>query len=161
AGSNPSELVVLRQESPSKFTVLSKREVKGLSARQSGLVIADVMGDPAPELITIADDRIQAFALSQSGIIGEPTRIGTAAQYAALFVEDYHGEGLQDVLGVVPEDATPLRLWVQRQDPRFATKNGLLASELRFEMPQLREVEPIRFPGRAAASIGVIERASR
>lgn len=160
-GSNPSELVVMRQETPSKFSVLNKREVKGLSGRQSGLAMADVTGDATPELITIADERLQVFPLSQSGIIGEPTRVGTSAAYAALFVEDYNGDGMQDVLGVVPEDATPLRLWLQRQDPRYPGKSGLLAAELRFEMPQLREVEPIRFPGRPAAAIGVIERVSR
>jgi hypothetical protein len=161
AGSNPSELVVLRQEAPSRFAVLSKREVKGLSARQRGLVIADVLGDASPEVLALADDRIEAYALSAGGVIGEPARVGTAAAYAALFVEDFDGDGLNDLLAVVPEDAMPVRLWLQRQDPRAGTKSGLLASEQRFEMPALREVEPVRFPGRAPASIGVIERASR
>jgi hypothetical protein len=112
-------------------------------------------------VLVLADDRIEAYALSASGVIGEPVRVGTAGAYAAVFVEDFDGDGLNDLLGVVPEDATPIRLWLQRQDPRFGTKSGLLASEQRFEMPALREVEPVRFPGRAAASIGVIERASR
>ncbi|MBX3357513.1 MAG: VCBS repeat-containing protein [Phycisphaeraceae bacterium] len=161
AGASPNELVVMRQESPSKFTTVSKREVKGLASRQQGLAIADVIGDEAPEIIAIADDRIQVFPLSRTGTIGQPSRIGTSAPFAAFFVEDYNGDGLQDVLGVVPEASTPLRLWLQRQDPRRVGKSGLLASELRFEMPSLREVENVRLPGRAAASIAVIERVSK
>ncbi|MBC7835300.1 MAG: VCBS repeat-containing protein [Phycisphaerales bacterium] len=160
AGANPSELVAMRQVSPSKFEVMSKRDVKDMSARQGGLEVADVMGDAAPELLVLAGDRVAVFPIGGEGVLGEPIRIGSV-QLAALFIEDFDGDGMQDVLGVAPEDPTPLRLWLQGQDPRVAMKAGMLAAELRFESPGLREAEPVRFPGKDAASLGVIERASR
>ena len=161
AGVNPAELVILRQESPTSFDVLSRRTVRGLASRQSGLAVADVIGDAQPEIVAIAENRLAIFPLSATGTIGEPTRVGTPAELAAFFVEDYNGDGMQDIVGVVPDNPTPLRLWLQSQDPRFNAKNGLLAAELRFEMPPVREVQPVRFPDRDAASISVIERASR
>ncbi len=161
AGASPAELVILRQESPTSFEVLSRRTVRGLASRQSGLAIADVIGDGGVEIVAIADKRLSIFPLSSAGTIGEPTLVGTPAELAAFFVEDYDGDGMQDILGVVPDDPTPLRLWLQSQDPRRTDKSGLLAAELRFEMPPVREVQPIRFEGREAASVAVIERASR
>ncbi|HYE02983.1 MAG TPA: VCBS repeat-containing protein, partial [Phycisphaerales bacterium] len=98
--------------------------------------------------------------LGPGGVLGEPTRLGSTA-LAAVFIEDFDGDGLADLLGAAPDDATPLRLWLQRQDPRSREKNGMLPAETRFESPAIREAEPVRFPGRAAASIGVIEKASR
>lgn len=160
-GSTPSEVVVLRQESPTSFDVSARRAVRGLAARQAGMAVADVIGDAAPELVVIADKRLAVFPLGRDGTIGEPTMVGTPAELAAFFVEDYNGDGLKDVLGVVPDDATPLRLWLQSQDPRRTSKSGLLASEVRFEMPGVIEVEPVRFSGRDGASVAVIERATR
>jgi hypothetical protein len=160
-GPSPSEVVVLRQESPTSFHVAARRVVRGLAARQAGLAVADIMGDGGLEVAVIADKRLAVFPLGPDGTIGEPTMVGTPAELAAFFVEDYNGDGLLDVLGVVPDDATPLRLWLQSQDPRRTAKEGLLASEIRFEMPGVIEVEPVRFPDRKGASVAVIERATR
>lgn len=161
AGSNPSELVIMRQTAKSKFEIITRRRTPDLAARQGGLHIADLSGDEAPELIALVDGKAQVFPLSRAGVIGDPLVLASAGPLAAVMPEDFDGDGRTDLLGVAPDDAAPLRLWLQRQDPRSSAKRGLLGAETRFEMPQLREVEPVRFPGRAAASIGVIEKASR
>lgn len=161
AGMNPSELVVLNQAKSAKFEVLAKQRVRDLAAWQDGLAIGDVMGDAAPEILAMVGDKINVFPVSRTGRFGEPAVLGSGDKIRAVHVEDLSGDGRTDVLAVVPDDSSPLRIWLQSQDPRQKDKAGLLAAELRFEMPQIREAQPARFPGRAAASIGVIERASQ
>jgi hypothetical protein len=161
AGADPAELVVMRQLTPSKFETMSHTRVKDLAARGDGLAIGDVMGGPEPELLAIAGGKINVFSIDKSGRLGEPTVLGSGDPIRSVYVADFNGDGQMDVMGVVPENAAPLRLWLQSQDPRYKVKSGLLATELRFEMPQLREAIPLRFPGRKAASVAVIERASQ
>jgi len=155
----PSELVVLRQTSLGTWNQDAKRRVRDLSAGQDGLTIASVMGDDAPELLVLVGGKINIYDMSDSGPVGEPTSLGTSGQIVAFFVEDYNGDGLNDILAAIPEDAAPLRLWLQ-QDRDSDAGTGLSA-EIRFEMPAIREVEPVRIAGQKAASISVIERASR
>ncbi|MEX2219172.1 MAG: FG-GAP-like repeat-containing protein [Phycisphaerales bacterium] len=168
AGADPAEIVVMRQETPSRFNMLARTRVKDLAARQDGLAVADVLGGPEPELLAIAGGKVSVFPLQKSGRLGEPTVLGSGDQIRSLHIADFNGDGRQDVLGIVPENAAPVRVWLQSQDPRVtargpggAEKAGLLATELRFEVPQLREGRPLWFPGRKAASVAVIERASQ
>lgn len=162
AGSQPAELVVLHQAKGGKFEVAYKQRAKDLAARDDGLAVADVMGDEAPEVLAIVGDKINVFPMDKTGRLGDPVVLGTGDKLRALRVADFNGDGKLDVMGVVPEDSSPLRLWLQTQDPHQAkTKAGILAAELRFEMPQIREAAPVRFPKRAAASIATIERASQ
>ncbi|MBL8764557.1 MAG: hypothetical protein JNM07_09850 [Phycisphaerae bacterium] len=161
AGTGPDEIVVLFQENPGKFNVASRKRVRGLAARQGGFRLADLIGDVAPEVVAICQDRVNVFPLFKSGQLGDPVSVAIGEKLAAMFVEDYNGDGLLDLLTVAPDDAMPVRIALQRDEGRAKGKDGGLAAELRFEMPGLREVEPVRFPGRKAASIGVIERASR
>lgn len=162
----PAELVVLRQVDRLTFDVLSRRRVPGLAAGPVGLEVADIVGESRPELLATVAGKINVFSLSDTGVVGEPIELGSGestAAIVALFAEDYNGDSLTDILGVIPDDPAPVRLWLQ--DPvsgaKGAPKRGQIGPETRFEMPALREVEPVRFPDRAAASIGVIERASR
>jgi len=161
AGSSPAELVIMRQTAKSKFEIITRRRTPDLAARQAAFSIEDLTGDEAPEIIAMVDGKAQVFPLSKAGLIGDPLVLASAGALAAFFPEDFDGDGRMDLLGVAPDDAAPLRLWLQRQDPRASTKRGLLGAETRFEMPQVREVQPVRFPGRAAAAIGAIEKASR
>jgi len=161
AGSNPAELVIVRQSPKGKFQVVTRRRAPDLSSRQSGFHVVDLVGDDLPEVLALSDGKAQVFPLSRTGVIGDPLVLASAGALTALIAEDFDGDGATDLLGVSPDDAAPLRLWLQRQDPRSSAKRGLLGAETRFEMPQLRDAEAIRFPGRTAASIGVIEKASR
>lgn len=168
-GEEPSELVVLRQRAPGEFAPMSRRRVRGLAGGQDSLAIADVTGDERPEVLALVEGRLAVFPLDTRGTLGEPALLGSGGSLRAIFPEDYDGDGLTDVLGAIPDDQAPLRLWLQSAAPGgragggggSPAKRGILSSELRFEMPNLSEAEPIRFPGRAGASIGVIERASR
>lgn len=166
AGSSPAEIFVLRQTDSGRFDVTSRRRVRDLAATSLGLAIADVIGDSEPELLAIAGGRVQVFPMSSGGVLGNPLELGSSGQIAAIFAEDFDGDGLTDLLAAAPDDASPLRLWLQTPDPRPGAtakgqKHGLLPSELRFEMPPLIEAQPVRFHDRKAASIAVIERASR
>lgn len=155
----PGELVVLKQKTQAlNFEVLSKRRVTDLSAGQDGLDIADVMGDNRPELLAIANGKINVFALGTSGPTGEPTLLGSGGKLVAFLCEDYNGDSVTDILGAVPDDAAPLRLFLGENAPAGGRQVG---PETRFEMPGLVEAEPVRFPGKPAASIAVIERASK
>ncbi len=163
AGSSPAEVVVLRQESSGRFPVLSRQRVKDLASRQDGFEIADVMGDVAPEVLALTGGRVSVFTLDKRGRLGDPTLLGSGSagdQVRTISTADFDGDGRLDVMGVAPEDAAPVRIWLQRQEPDKKGKAGILAAELRFEMPQVREAAPVLFPGRKGASIGAIERAS-
>ncbi len=159
-----SELVILRQTDSLKFDTLSKRRVKDLQAGQDGIEIADVMGDAQPELLVVVGGRVSVFGLSKSAVTGEPVMLGAGGsgeQIVAFFVEDLNGDGLNDVMAAIPDDAAPVRMWLQEKAGASSGKNGQLGPELRFEMPPLRELEPVRFEGRKAASVAIIERPTR
>ena len=156
----PEEVVILEQTARLTFDVNAKRRVRGLSAGQDGFEVADVQGGPQPELLVLVEGRINIYNFSDRGVTGEPTRLGSGGELVAFFVEDYNGDGAQDILGVIPDDGAPLRMWTQ-SGPTSGRKDGRLGAEIRLDMPEVREVEPVRFPDRAAASIHVIERASR
>lgn len=159
----PGELVVLKQGATGEFSALSRRRVTGLSSGRDAIVVADISGDERAEVLAIAGGRVQVFPLLEGGRLGEPTRLGGGSsqqQAVAMFIEDYDGNGLLDVMAVTPDDAAPLRIWLQGSEGGSG-KRGALGPELRFEMPALREADAIRVNGRSAAAIGVIERSSR
>lgn len=158
----PGEIVVLRQTSPMQFEVSTKRRVRDLAAFQDGFKIADVMGDEQPELLAVVKGQIDVFELTKDGPVGEPTTLGSGGQIVAFFPEDYNGDGLTDIAGAIPDDSAPIRIWLQAPgSKRTLGKHTIIGPELRFEMPPIMEVEPIRFPDRKAASLGIIEKASR
>ncbi len=161
AGQNPAEIVVMQQREGVTFRVMNRQRVRGLGAGQGGLRIADVMDDDRPEVVAIAEEKVQVFPLGKDGTLGTPRRLTPDKAVGGLLIDDFNGDGRMDILGGVNDEQTPLRLWLQRQDPASTGKKGLLGSELRFETPALRDVDHARFPGRQAASLGVIERISR
>lgn len=159
----PSEIVTMRQTEPMTFDVSNRRRARGLGTGSGALRIADVQGDSAPELIAIVDGRLEVFDLGEAGPVGEPKVLGSGGQIVAFFVEDYNGDGLTEMLGVVPQADAPLRLWLQEpvSETDLGEPVGLIGAELRFEMPNLIEVETVRMPGSDKASIGVIEAQTR
>ncbi|MFI4896688.1 MAG: FG-GAP repeat domain-containing protein, partial [Phycisphaerales bacterium JB059] len=152
-GTSPGEIVTLRNDGGGRFEVVSKRRVREL-ASQNGIGFGDVLGAAGPELLVGARGKIEVYPVDRRGVLGEPTVLGSSGEIVAQFCEDFDGDGVTDVLGVAPGDDAPLRLWLGSSD-------GSLGAEVRFEMSPLVEAEPIRFPGRAAASVGVIERGTR
>jgi hypothetical protein len=163
AGRQPSELLTLVQQLDGGFKQAGRLRVPDIAATMWSLAVAELLGPGQPQLGVVAGDRIHLYELSDIGPVGEPTIVGTSSGLAGMFVEDFDGDGLSDLLGVYPESETPLRLWLQKQPPpsgRGGARN-YLSPEVRLELPAVSEVRPVRFPGRAAASIGVIERATR
>jgi len=160
----PAELVVLEQKTSLKFDVRSKRRIKDLAAGQDGIELANVVGDSAPDLIVLVSGRLNIFQMTAGEVVGEPLELGsggTAQQVAAFFVEDYNGDSRLDIAAAIPDDEDPVRLWLQSASSGMDGQGGAMGPELRFEMPALRELEPVRLPGAKAASLAIIERASR
>lgn len=152
----PSEIVFLRQSSPGSFDSVARHRVKDLVGNKDALRIADVVGDAAPELLTIAEGKILVWGMKGSTITRLETLAG-GAPIVACWVEDFDGNGRLDVIGVIPDDPSPLRLWLaQSEDGK-----GVLGPQLRFESPPLAEVSPVRLPNRPAPLIATIERTSR
>lgn len=154
----PAELVALRQTGDGAFEPMASRRVRGIAATRSGFALANVLGDAGREIVTLVDGRIGVFGLSADGAIGEPVMLGSGDPVVASYTEDFNGDGLTDVLGVSPEADAPLRVWLQSLG---TDGTGTLGAERRFETPPLREVDPVRRPGREAAAIAVIERQTR
>jgi len=154
----PGELVTLRQVDDGAFETTSERRVRGLGSTRSGFAIADVVGDDGLEVVTLASERLAIAPIHSDGSVGEATLYGQAPSLVASYVDDFNGDGLADVIGVSPEDSSPLRVWMQTR-PRGG--EGSLGAERRFETPPLREADPVRRDGARAASIAFIERPSR
>ncbi len=160
----PGELVVMAQQEDGTFDRIARRRERMLATTRQSLAIADVAGDSAPEILAIVGGRVHVYPYANR-TFAEPIQLGSGAsddQLVAIMVEDFNGDGLTDLVAVSPEHALPLRVWLQgalgasgKRGPRE------LGAELRFEMPALREVEPVRLPYQSAASIAVIERATR
>lgn len=164
AGRQPSELITFLQTEPLTFVQAGRHRARDIAASQSGIAVADLVGGGRPELAILAGDRIHLYAISDLGPSGEPTVVGTSSGLAGFFAEDFDGDGLPDLMGIYPESDAPLRLWMQRQSSDVAEdgkKRSYLSAEVRLEMASITEARPVHFPGRAAASISVIERASR
>lgn len=157
-GIDPAELVVLGQREVGEFSIVSRRRVRGLEAAPTTLDLGDVTGDEGRELLVTVGGAVNVVPLSARGAIGEPTPLGSPAGVRAVFVEDYDGDGRSDVLAVAPLDAAPVRVWLQS---RGTTGSGELTRELRFEMPPLREAEPVRLPGEKACAFATIEEPTR
>jgi len=152
----PPELVFLRQTEPGVFEMSRRHRVRGLSANRNGLAVANVIGDDAPELLAIVNGAIHVWPL-RDDLIGEPTKLSAGDNIIAFMIEDYNGDGRNDVAGILPENASPVRLWLAETGLR----ETVLGAQRRFELPPLREFEPVRLPGESAARLATIERASK
>ncbi|MBU3729838.1 MAG: VCBS repeat-containing protein, partial [Phycisphaerales bacterium] len=153
----PGRIVFMRQTAPGTFDVARKHTVRNLNPTRDALAIANVTGDASPELIGIVSGRIQIWPLDGTDI-GSPTELSAGTgNIVALIVEDFDGDGTQDLVGVLPDDAAPVRAW-------FGTDvagTSSLGPQMRFEMPPLREASAVRLNGQKAAMLGTIERPSR
>jgi len=152
----PSEIVFVRQVTPGVFQVTRKHAVKNLGANRNALVVADVMGDKKPELLSIVEGKINIWPMNGDNL-GQPVELAAGAPMVAISVEDFNGDGRLDIAGIIPEDPAPVRLWLGSAEGGV----GKIGAQVRFEMPALREFKPVRLPNEPAARIAVIERASK
>ncbi len=157
AGNSPAGVVFVRQDAPGSFKVVRKQAVRNLASSRDALAVADVTGDGRKELVSVVDGKISAWTLDKDSM-GAPTELGAGgARVVAVVIDDFDGNGTQDVLGVVPEDSAPVRAWfTERQGDRL-----VVGPQVRFEMPPVREVAAVRLPGERAALIGTVERPTK
>ncbi len=152
----PSQLVFMRQRADGEFEVTRKQMVKKLSANRNGLAVADVIGDDRQEILALVGGEIHIWTLNGSSL-GRPRTLAAGVEMVAFLLEDYDGDGRLDIAGVIPDDPAPVRLWLGGG----RSGHGVLGAQIRFEMPALMELEPVRLPGHDAACIAVIERAAK
>jgi hypothetical protein len=152
----PPEIVFVRQKTPGTFEVTRRHRVRNLGANRNAFAVANVIGNDKPELITIADGKMEFYTLNRD-LLGEPTVISAGESMIAFLLEDFNGDELLDVVGIIPEDSAPIRLWLSGMDG----SRRVLGAQFRFEMAALREAEPVRLSDVPAAQLATIERASK
>lgn len=161
----PGTVVFLRQSKPGVFEVERRIPLKGLTQSRDGFVIADLIGDARPDLAAIVSGQPVVWTLDGSKL-GDPVELGSGDPLVALVVGDFDGDTYNDLVGVTPDNAAPVRLWLASADASSdasadnkATKR--LGSQRRFEMPPLREVSALRLPGAKKDLLARIERQSK
>ena len=157
AGQDPAAVVFLAQTAPGEWDVAQRHFINGLMASRDGIAIADLTGDDEPELIAINRGRVNIWPMDGASLGPSIELSGGDTPLAAFFIEDIDGNGMLDLFGVAPDDSAPVRLWLSEAGEAGKT----LGAQLRFEMPPLREAEPIRVDGRDQALLAVIEKPSK
>jgi len=152
----PGTIVFLKQVKPGQFEVERRIPQKGLSASRDGFMVADLVGDSKPDLVAIIGGEPTVWPLDGSRL-GEAVELGSGDPVVALVVGDFDGDGHKDLVGVVPDNPAPVRLWLASVEGGKAR----LGAQRRFEMPPLREATAIRLPGAKKDLLARIERQSK
>ena len=153
---NPSTLVFLEQLANGTFKKTRSHRIRDLGANRTAFSITNLLGDEAPELVTIVKGAIQSFPL-ENDAIGSPTIFATDDRVMAFELADYDGNGLEDIAGIIPSSTEPVRLWLAKENKT----ERLMGPQLRFEMPPLREFAAVHLAGALKTKMAIIERASR
>lgn len=153
---NPSHIVFLAQEGDGSFKKTRSHRVRNLAANRTAFTITNVTGDENPELVTIVEGNIQLSELADDSI-GKPTVLATEDRMIAFELADYDGNGLQDIVGIVPDSSEPIRLWLANMNDGVRS----MGPQLRFELPPLREFASVQLQENKPAKMAVIERSSR
>jgi len=153
---NPTHIVFLSQQEEGDFRKTRTHRLRKISANRDAFEINNLIGDESPELITIIDGDIHTFTLDGDSL-GKPHILATDDRIITFYLSDYDGNGLQDIVGIVPDSSEPVRLWLCQSDQKVR----VMGPQLRFEMPPLREFKSVSLPHQPAAKMAVIERTSR
>ena len=152
----PNVIVILEQHSDGTFKKVRTHKVNGLSANFNAFSISNLVGDELPEIITVVNGDITLFSLDGTSL-GKPIRLNTKDRVLAFEYADYDGNGLEDIVGIIPDSSEPIRLWLtHNQDDKRA-----IGPQHRFEMSPLRQFVSINLSSKSKALMAAIERASR
>ncbi|MBC8522432.1 VCBS repeat-containing protein [PVC group bacterium] len=154
--SNPSKIVFLEQKPDGSFERSRQHRVRKLHANRSGFVITDLMGDSQPELVTLIDGNIQVFPVDGDAL-GKPITFTTADRITWFALDDYDGNGLDDIAGIVRDSSEPVRLCLAQHDGDEIR----IGPQLRLEMTPLRECRAVSLPKSQASIMTMIERTSK
>jgi len=155
---HPSELVMLSQTKPGVFEMVGKRRVRNLSANRDGMFVTNLIGDDGLELAVLVEDSVHLYPI-RADYLPDPVIVETGVKLAAIVCDDFDGDGRTDLLGVKPDNSSPVRLWLQ--ETATDGSGSVLGAERRFEMPSLMELAPFHLPGESAAGVITIERQSK
>lgn len=154
AGSDPAELMVYRQAKDGSFLLSQRIRAKGLSNGAWSVTRAD-LPDTRFEILAVLDGQAHRFGVSSDGRLQDPVPIGGDG-IGLIMSEDVTGDGVEDIIAGAPEDSAPVRIW-----PRLGSDGAGIGAEMRFSLPPVNSISVVPFEGRNAASIAVIERATR
>lgn len=153
AGSDPQEIVVLRQTEPGRFEEHHRVRAPGIDADGDSFSIADVLGGTEPELISLIDGRPTAWTISREGLLGEPVAVSGSSDVTEVIAGDVNGDGRADLLSWSNAGKTPVRI-------RLGSPAGLLR-ERRFAATPLIDADLVTIPGERAHRVATIEPSSR
>jgi len=154
----PGSIVVLEQPEPGRFEVVERNAVRGLASLRSGFEVADLVGDEGLEVVGVVGGRVHVWPLVDGRRLGEARVLSAGSgSVSAISVADVDGDGSLDLIGTIPEDPAPLRVWLVGDGPGGRS----LGPQLRFEMPAIRRTGTVRLPGEDASRLAVLERASK
>ncbi|HIO58343.1 MAG TPA: hypothetical protein EYN30_06680, partial [Candidatus Poseidoniales archaeon] len=139
-----------------EFRKTRTHRLRKISANRDAFEISNLSGNDSYELITIIDGDIHTFTLDGDAL-GKPQILATDDRIITFYLSDYDGNGLQDIVGIVPDSSEPVRLWLCQSDHKLR----VMGPQLRFEMPPLREFKSVSLPHQTASNMVVIERSSR
>ena len=97
----PAEIVFLRQSSPGVFQIARKHSVKNLGANRNALEVADLIGDSAPELVSLVAGKISIWPMNGSSL-DTAVELAAGAPIVALSIKDFNGDGRLDIAGIIP-----------------------------------------------------------
>ncbi len=157
----PGTIAFLRQTKPGTFELARKVPVKKLLPSPNAFAIADLIGDSKKDVAAIVDGRLTVWPLDGSNL-GDPVELSVGNDaLVAIVLGDYDGDGTTDVAGIVPDNTSPVRIWRGSAEQTSSGPRKGLGSQVRFEMPPLREATALTLPGRSASALAVIEKPSR
>ena len=152
----PGRIVFLRQTQPGKFAVEMRRDIRKLAASSAAFTLADISGDGKPELVSVIGGEPAIWPIEKF-TLGSVRKYPAGASIVGVVVADFDGDGMQDLAGISPDDAAPVRIWFGRKG-----ESGVAPGpQTIFEMPPIIEFQAVGRRGSTASRIAVVERNAR
>jgi hypothetical protein len=127
----PKELVVQYNQGTNGWSTPKRWPIEDGQLTPNALAAGDVNSDGRTDLLLLGESDIYLLAQKQDHTLGEPEKIPISSAVKALHVLDIDGDGLQDLLLVNWDSATPFRF-------RLQTRDHQPGPEIHFALPSIR-----------------------